>query len=365
MIIDLIVGARPNFIKISELTKSLDKQIKTKSGLNYRLVHTGQHYNSSMSKNFFRDLDIKMPDINLKCGSGSQAEQTGRIMQKYEKLLKKKPCKLCIVVGDVNSTMACAIAAKKLNIKVAHIEGGLRSHDMSMPEEINRIITDSITDYFFTTTQNANKNLIKEGHSKNKIFFVGNLMIDTLIANMSKLNKSKILDKINVKKKQYLVMTIHRPQNTDKEIILFNLIEKIHKYLPNTFIIFSMHPRIQKYKKKLENKFKKLICTEPQSYLDFIYLIKNSKAVITDSGGITEEASVMSVPCLTLRSNTERPETIIRGTNVLVGNDEVKIRKSIKKIINGKWKQYKHIKNWDGKTSDKIVKILKHFSTKI
>ena len=350
MNIDIIVGARPNFIKVAPLIHRLKKNNKK---ISYRLIHTGQHYDDSMSNNFFKDLSIPKPNHNLNCKSGSQSEQTAKIMIAYEKILFKKKCDLCIVVGDVNSTMACAIAAKKIGIKVAHIESGLRSKDLKMPEEINRIITDSISDYFFTTSRSASNNLIREGKDRNKIFFVGNLMIDSLFLYKNLLKKSVNIEKL-IDKNRYIVLTIHRVENVNNFKSLLQIISIISSSVKDNKIIFPVHPRIKKDIKKLKNKFSNIIFVQPQPYLNFIYLIKNAFAIVTDSGGITEEASILNIPCITLRNSTERPETILKGTNELVGVNEKKIERNLKKIIDNKWKKSKKIEKWDGKTSERI-----------
>ena len=350
MNIDIIVGARPNFIKVAPLIHRLKKNNKK---ISYRLIHTGQHYDDSMSNNFFKDLSIPKPHHNLNCKSGSQSEQTAKIMIAYEKILLKKKCDLCIVVGDVNSTMACAIAAKKIGIKVAHIESGLRSKDLKMPEEINRIITDSISDYFFTTSRSASNNLIREGKDRNKIFFVGNLMIDSLFLYENLFKKSEKIEKL-IDKNRYIVLTIHRVENVNNFKSLLKIISIISSSVKDNKIIFPTHPRIKKDINKLKNKFSNIIFVQPQPYLNFIYLIKNALAIVTDSGGITEEASILNIPCITLRNSTERPETILKGTNELVGVNEKKIKSNLKKIINNKWKMSKKIEKWDGKTSERI-----------
>lgn len=350
MNIDIIVGARPNFIKIAPLIHRLKKN---NNKISYRLIHTGQHYDDSMSNNFFKDLSIPKPNHNLNCKSGSQSEQTAKIMIAYEKILLKKKSDLCIVVGDVNSTMACAIAAKKIGIKVAHIESGLRSKDLKMPEEINRIITDSISDYFFTTSRSASNNLIREGKDRNKIFFVGNLMIDSLFLYKNLLKKSEKIEKL-IDKNRYIVLTIHRVENVNNFKSLLQIISIISNSVKDNKIIFPVHPRIKKDINRLKNKFTNIIFVQPQPYLNFIYLIKNAFAIVTDSGGITEEASILNIPCLTLRNSTERPETILKGTNELVGVNEKKIKDNLKKIIDNKWKKSKKIEKWDGKTSERI-----------
>ena len=279
-------------------------------------------------------------------------------MTEYEKILKKKnKSNVCIVVGDVNSTIACALAAKKLGIRIIHIEAGLRSGDLSMPEEINRIATDSLADYFFTTSRDASMKLIKEGKNKKHIFFVGNLMIDTLFLNIKKAIMP-VFVQTHINEKNYILFTVHRVENTKDLKVLNNLIKKISKLANDYKIVFPMHPRLKK-DLKISNLPKNLLIIKPQSYLNFLYLMKNAVSIITDSGGITEEASILNIPCLTLRNTTERPETVSLGTNLLVGNDVDKLSKSLKNIFDGKWKQSKKIEKWDGNTSKRILKILK------
>ncbi len=353
MFIDLIVGARPNFMKIASLIPALEK-----NKINYRLVHTGQHYDKQMSQQFFDQLNIPKPDINLECGSGSQARQTANIMIAYENLLVDKPSKLCIVVGDVNSTMACSIVAKKLLIPVAHIEAGIRSSDMEMPEEINRIVTDSISDWFFTTSRSAAKNLKSIGVEKDKIFFVGNTMIDTLLSNLSRLKKPKFWNKLKLNSNNYIVLTLHRPSNVDKSIIFTKIIKSICQNTNNIPLIFPIHPRSKKSLKNIEDISKNLFLVEPQPYLEFNYLVKNSLAVITDSGGITEETTVLGIPCITIRDTTERPETVELGTNELVGINAEQIKLTLNRLMNNKWKKGSIPEKWDGKSCERIVKIL-------
>ena len=279
-------------------------------------------------------------------------------MVSYEKVLLRNRCDLCIVVGDVNSTMACAIAAKKLNIKVAHIEAGLRSDDITMPEEVNRIVTDSISDYCFTTSLSASNNLINEGKNKNQIFFVGNLMIDSLYLFKTSILKKELLNKFNINRKDYIITTLHREENTKNEKKIKYLLDLISGSAKELKIIFPIHPRIKKFKSKYQNHYKNILFINPQPYLNFIYLMKNSIGIITDSGGITEEASILNIPCITMRKSTERPETVDRGTNILVGDNRSKIVNSVKMLISGKWKKPKKINKWDGKTGDRIVKKL-------
>lgn len=360
MLIDLICGARPNFMKIAPLVKELKNNNKIK----YRIIHTGQHYNASMSNFFFNDLGIPKPDYNLNAKSGTHSEQTSKIMIGYEKIILIKKPDLCIVVGDVNSTLACSIVAKKNNVKLAHVESGLRSGDLTMPEEINRIVTDSLSDIFFTTSTNANRNLIAEGKKAKNIYFVGNTMIDTLINFKNKIHKPKLFKKFDLLNNNYFILTLHRPSNVDDKIKLINLLKQISKSCKNIKIIFPVHPRINKFMKKQLNIPKNIILTKPIGYLDFLYLIKNAKGIITDSGGITEEATYLKIPCITLRNSTERPETIKLGSNILVGNDFQKIKINISKIINNKWKNSSIPAKWDGKTSKRIINIISSLAKK-
>ncbi|MDH5398318.1 MAG: UDP-N-acetylglucosamine 2-epimerase (non-hydrolyzing) [Cyclobacteriaceae bacterium] len=355
MLIDIIAGARPNFMKIAPIIEEL-RAIKAKGvNVDYRLVHTGQHYDRAMSGNFFEQLGIPHPDINLEVGSGTQAQQTARIMERYESVLLENPAHLCMVVGDVTSTMACSIAAKKLNISVAHVEGGIRSGDMTMPEEVNRMVTDSITDYFFTTSETANANLRKSGVADNRIFFVGNTMIDTLLKNMSRLEKPEIWGKEKLQSQKYYTLTLHRPANVDDEKSLKGLIEEISKGAEELPVIFPVHPRTAKNLEKIGVDYPNIIMTEPMGYLQFIYLVKNTRAVITDSGGITEEATVLGVPCMTLRDSTERPETVTVGTNELLGIKPEAVGPAFERLKRGEWKKGEIPELWDGKTAQRIV----------
>lgn len=361
MLIDIIAGARPNFMKIAPIIKEIDKRKKQGANLRYRLIHTGQHYDRNMSGSFFEQLGIPNPDHNLEVGSGTQAAQTAGIMMRYEEIILEKPSQLCLVVGDVTSTMACAITAKKLNIQVAHVEGGIRSGDRTMPEEINRLATDSITDYFFTTSSIANENLRKEGISEDRLFYVGNTMIDTLLGNMDRFLQPNVWNEKRLKEKGYLVMTLHRPSNVDEEEQLKNLIDEIVRSTQNLPIVFPVHPRTRKNLEKIGIEYKTLYYVDPLSYLEFNYLVKHSKAVITDSGGITEETTVMGIPCMTLRNSTERPETCSVGTNELLGTDSKAIKPAMEKLFSGNWKKGGIPEKWDGKTAERIVTILEQF----
>ncbi|MFT6717224.1 MAG: UDP-N-acetylglucosamine 2-epimerase (non-hydrolyzing) [Saprospiraceae bacterium] len=358
MRVDLIAGARPNFMKISPIIDAINKAKLEGKNIDFRLIHTGQHYDKNMSGSFFEQLGIPDPDVNLGAGGGSQAEQAAAIMIGYEKLLLEDPSDLCLVVGDVTSTMACAIAAQKLCIPVAHVEAGIRSGDWTMPEEINRMVTDSITNYFFTTSSIANENLYKTGIEKERVFFVGNTMIDTLVKHRPRFKKPSFWDELGLEEGKYLVMTLHRPANVDQEEKLAELMKEIIAHTQGLPLIFPVHPRTKKIFESLGIVDDRLHIVDPLGYLEFNYMVEKAKAVITDSGGITEETSVMRVPCITLRDNTERPETTIHGTNELIGVNPDAIGPTMEVLFSGKWKNGGDIEKWDGKTADRIVKHL-------
>lgn len=423
MKITLIAGARPNFMKVAPIIKA----IKAHNGLvdegisglgeriSYRLVHTGQHYDKNMSDTFFEELGIPAPDVNLGCGGGSQAEQTAAIMVAFEKELMAHPADIVMVVGDVTSTMACSIVAKKLNTKVCHVEAGIRSWDLTMPEEINRMVTDSLADYMFTTSEVANRNLVRMGASLQlppegrrviaqnpspingedgkcdnkihpslqggagvgpKVWFVGNVMIDTLLANRARFRKPEIWDELQLREKEFVVMTMHRPANVDEENHLRAMMEQIIDNVHGLPVIFPIHPRtaklllgdrtakdlqdasLQDASKMLQERFPNLHIVEPMGYLEFNYLVERAKAVVTDSGGITEETTVMGVPCITLRDNTERPETCTVGTNELIGTNPAAIKPALDKLFAGEWKKGAIPELWDGHAAERIIEIL-------
>lgn len=357
--ITIIAGARPNFMKIAPIIKAVKKAKNEGKNIDFRLVHTGQHYDKKMSGSFFEQLGIPEPHANLEAGGGSQAEQTANIMVRFEKELLDNPADVVLVVGDVTSTMACSITAKKLNTAVVHVEAGIRSGDLTMPEEINRMVTDSITDHFFTTSEIANENLRRAGIAEERIHFVGNTMIDTLLSNMEKFIDPKIeVDAQPLKDKNYFVLTLHRPANVDEEGKLKEMMQAIINNTGDLPIIFPVHPRTAKILTSLGITHERLHYVEPLSYLEFNYLVKKAKAVVTDSGGITEETTVMGVPCLTLRDNTERPETITLGTNELVGTDPKNLKPYLDKLMAGEWKIGGKIPLWDGKTAIRIVEKL-------
>ena len=394
MHITLIAGARPNFMKVAALVHAVERYNAQKptsdsslrgreKRVEYSLVHTGQHYDKNMSDTFFEELGIPAPDMNLGCGGGSQAEQTAAIMVAFEKYLMEHPTDVVVVVGDVTSTMACSIVAKKLNTKVCHVEAGIRSWDLTMPEEINRMVTDSLADYMFTTSEVANANLERHGAVRNKNFwFVGNVMIDTLLANRARFRKPEVWDMLGLKEKEYIVLTMHRPANVDEENHLRAMMEQIVDNAHGLPIIFPIHPRTAKIFKYLwkptpspslkggevegsedwmVKRFPNLHIVEPMGYLEFNYLVERAKAVVTDSGGITEETTVMGVPCITLRDNTERPETCTVGTNELIGTKPEAIKPALDKLFAGEWKKGAIPELWDGRAADRIIRVLADF----
>lgn len=353
----MVCGARPNFMKIAPVLKAM----KRRTGLSHYLVHTGQHYDEKMSGSFFSDLGIPEPDVDLGVGSGSHAAQTARIMVEFETVCEREKPDLVVVVGDVNSTMACAIVAKKLWIPVAHIEGGLRSGDMRMPEEINRLVTDSITDLFFTTDPDANANLRREGVPAERVHFSGNVMIDTLLENVERAEReSDVLERLGLKDKEYAFLTLHRPSNVDDPGVLTGLLDVIGYIQERVKLVFPVHPRtlgrIEAYglRPRLES-MANVTVTEPFGYLDMLKVNRHARFALTDSGGLQEETTVLGVPCITLRENTERPVTVEVGTSELAGSDPAKIRDCVDRILAGRWKKGGTPQGWDGKASERIV----------
>lgn len=354
----LVAGARPNFMKIAPIIDAIHKAGEKGATLAYALVHTGQHYDARMSEEFFIQLGIPEPDVNLEAGGGTQAEQTAAIMVRFEKYLNEHPADLVLVVGDVTSTLACTIVAKKLNTKVAHVEGGIRSGDMTMPEEINRIVTDSVADYFFTTSRTANENLLREGKEKQQIHFVGNTMIDSLLKHMPRFRQPECWKALGLNPGQYFVMTLHRPSNVDNRDQLAAIFDEIESNSGDYPIIFPVHPRTRKNMEQFGLALNRVHLNEPLGYLEFNYLVKHACGVITDSGGITEETTVMGVPCVTLRSSTERPETITEGTNVLIGTDPSRLGPEIGKMVKRDWKKGSIPELWDGRAAERIVDVI-------
>lgn len=358
-----MVGARPNFMKVAPIHKAF----KEREGKILHLIcHTGQHYDEKMSKVFFEELELPKPDFYLGVGSGSHAEQTAKIMIEFEKVLLNEKPDLIIVVGDVNSTIACSLTAAKLNIKIAHVEAGLRSFDREMPEEINRILTDTISDFLFVTEKSGIENLKNEGVNDKKVFFVGNCMIDSLQNYLYKAEKSEILSSLNIKPQEYILLTLHRPSNVDNPETLTKYFEMLGRLSEKRKIVFPVHPRTFNNLSKfgiIEKVNKNIILTEPIGYIDFITLIKNAELIISDSGGIQEESTYLGVQCITVRENTERPITVEVGTNQLIGTKIEEVEKSAKEILNGKIKTGKIPELWDGKAAERIAEILlKEFS---
>ena len=364
VLIDLIAGARPNFMKIAPLIRALEARAAGGGPLSYRLVHTGQHYDARMSGGFFSQLDIPEPDVNLEVGSGSQAEQTAGIMTRYEKFLLEHRSALCLVVGDVTSTMACAITAQKLQVPVAHVEAGIRSGDWTMPEEINRLATDAVTNWFFTTSAIANENLRRSGVEKSRIFFVGNTMIDTLLHYRAGFRKPDFFEPFHLERQGYFVVTLHRPANVDRGDHFSQLLNAIGEATRGLPVIFPVHPRTAKTLGEIGHLPPSLHLVDPQPYLEFNYLVENAKAVITNSGGVTEEATVLGIPCITLRTTTERPETVAIGTNELIGTDPSALPPVLDRLFAGDWKKGGIPELWDGRTSDRIVAVLERLVAK-
>ena len=356
--ITIIAGARPNFMKVAPIIHEIKKRKAEGVDIDYSLVHTGQHYDKKMSGDFFAQLNIPEPNANLSAGGGTQAEQTSAIMIRFEEHLMNNPTDLVLVVGDVTSTMACAITAQKLHVKVAHVEAGIRSNDWTMPEEINRLVTDAITNYFFTTSEVANQTLRASGYGDGQIFFVGNCMIDTLLSNRPRFLQPCIWEELGLNEKSYFMMTLHRPANVDEGAKLKELMDEIINNTQDMPLVFPVHPRTKKMLNELGIEHERLYMVDPMSYLEFNYLVERSFAVVTDSGGITEETTVMGVPCLTLRDNTERPETVTVGTNELIGTDPKNIAPAMKTLFAGEWKKGDIPELWDGKTAGRIVEKL-------
>jgi len=354
-----VVGARPNFMKIAPIQREMDKY----DDIQPVLLHTGQHYDERMSKLFFDDLQMPEPDIYLNVGSGTHAAQTAKIMMKFEKVLNQERPDLVIVVGDVNSTAACSLVAVKLGIKVAHVEAGLRSFDRSMPEEINRLVTDVISDLLFVTEKSGLENLKREGIADHKVHFVGHVMIDSLIHFKEKAAHSKIMDELNVQAGKYALVTLHRPSNVDSKENFLKLLDAFEKIEKDLKIVFPIHPRSGKmidtfgFQPKVK-AMKNLILLEPLGYLDFMKLMHNARLLLTDSGGIQEETTYLGIPCITMRENTERPVTVEVGTNILVGSDTQRIIKETKNILDGNGKKGQIPKLWDGKAAERIVNII-------
>lgn len=357
-LVDIIAGARPNFMKISPIIRALEDRKQKGGMLTYRLVHTGQHYDERMSGDFFAQLNIPKPYVNLEVGSGTQAEQTAAIMVGYERLLRERRSDLCLVVGDVTSTMACAITAQKLCVSVAHVEAGIRSGDWTMPEEINRMVTDAITNHFFTTSAAANDNLRRSGVAEDRIHFVGNTMIDTLLANLGRLRPPDFWTDLALGAGEYFVVTLHRPANVDETEHFAQRLRALSDATRGLPVVFPVHPRTAKTLQGVSKIPANIRIVAPQAYLEFNYLVRHAKAVLTDSGGVTEEATVMGVPCFTLRDTTERPETVTIGTNELIGTDPAAIRPALDRLFAGQCKKGGIPELWDGRAGERIVSVL-------
>ena len=360
-----IVGARPNFMKISPLMREYGKHTYIES----ILVHTGQHYDEKMSDLFFRDLGIPQPDINLEIGSASHAVQTAEIMKAFEPIVLEHKPDAVLVVGDVNSTIACGLVAVKLGIKLVHVEAGLRSFDRTMPEEINRILTDSISDLLFCTEQSGVDNLINEGVSTDRIHLVGHVMIDTLLSNLDKANKSTILSQLEaqgcVNGDGFAVLTMHRPSNVDDPIVFSRILDALAVIQQDIPILFPIHPRTRKnlFRLGLQQRVERLTrlhLLEPIGYLDFLKLTSCAKVVLTDSGGIQEETTILKVPCITLRENTERPVTVEIGSNQIVGTNPARIVAAYNNAVSDNWRQPQIPPLWDGHAAERIVNIMKN-----
>jgi UDP-N-acetylglucosamine 2-epimerase (non-hydrolysing) len=402
----LVVGARPNFMKVAPLLRAIAAYNKEMgAGIHSILIHTGQHYDFNMSDAFFRDLRLPNPDLHLGVGSGNHGEQTGRVLIEFEKVLLKEQPDLVIVVGDVNSTLACTLAAVKLHIPVAHVEAGLRSFDRKMPEEINRLLTDAISDYLFTPSPEGDENLAKEGVPAEKIFLVGDIMVDSLLFHLQQAKQTNILVRLGLKPLtshrrpqtadyrppssvrspqssalSYALMTLHRPANVDDKQALERIVRGLLEVSAHFPILFPVHPRTAKQVKAfgMESSFqfhsspdikpeeyfeggslkRKIHCFDPLGYLDFLNLMAHAKVVLTDSGGIQEETTILNIPCITLRDTTERPITLTDGTNVLVHNDPEKIVAEVKKVLDGQTRVSQCPSLWDGHTAERIVGIL-------
>jgi len=367
----LVAGARPNFVKIAPVLRA----IHIRNLFHPILVHTGQHYDEKMSLSFFRDFNIQEPDYHLGAGPGTHAQQTATIMVQFEEVCIKEQPDLVIVFGDVNSTIAAGLVAKKLGLELAHVEAGLRSGDRSMPEEINRLATDAISDIFFTTEEEANRNLLAEGHSIETIHFVGHVMIDTLLYEMSKLDNAPVSPLVShlrsIAPNKYACLTLHRPANVDKKETLEPLVDALEQIGTQIPVLFPCHPRtyIQLEKYNLGKRFNTVSSSmsklppgiyliEPLSYRDFLFLWKDATLLITDSGGLQEETTALGIPCITLRENTERPITVTAGSNEIAGSDPIKILALTQKALSGQWKKSRVPPLWDGKSSERILKVL-------
>jgi len=360
----LVSGARPNYMKIAPIVWEIRKQNRQASrGIQFVLVHTGQHYDRQLFEVFFQELDLPDPAYDLAVGAGSHAVQTGEVMLRFEPVLVKERPDLVVVVGDVNSTLACAITAKKLCIPIAHVEAGLRSRDWTMPEEINRVVTDAVSDLLFTPSRDADENLFREGVHPERIHFVGNVMIDCLVAELPKTENRDTLQRFGLNKGNYATLTLHRPSNVDDPEVFGNIVDLMFDLSRELPIIWPVHPRSSKnleslgLLRRIEGS-KGLKLTDPIGYLDMLTLNRSARLIITDSGGLQEEATVLGVPCITLRNNTERPVTVEAGANQVVGNHPGRIRSAITSILSGNGHNIRIPELWDGKAAERIVEVL-------
>lgn len=354
-----VCGARPNFMKIAPLMRAYAAE----PAIQPILVHTGQHYDRKMSELFFDELEIPKPDLNLEVGSGSHAQQTALIMQRFEPVMLETKADAVLVVGDVNSTIACALVAAKLGVGVIHVEAGLRSFDRTMPEEINRVLTDSISDMLFVSEPSGLENLRREGIPDGKAHFVGNVMIDTLMRNRDKAEQSKVLEELSLSPRGYAVVTMHRPASVDHPEIMRGLLHAFDEIQRDMIVVFPIHPRTRKQMAdagldKLTSAMRNLKLLDPLGYIDFLKLTANAAVVLTDSGGIQEETTILGVPCLTLRENTERPVTITEGTNQLVGMDPGRLLDAYRKIRNSPPAAARRPEKWDGQAAQRIARII-------
>ena len=357
----VVVGARPNFMKAAPLIR----EFANRPGVRCILIHTGQHYDENMSRVFFEDLELPAPDIHLGVGSGSHAEQTGKVMVAFEAVVARERPDLIIVVGDVNSTLACSLVGAKALVPVAHVEAGLRSFDLTMPEEINRMVTDILSSFCFTTSPEAETNLLREGVRPERIFFVGNIMIDSLLFYLERSERSRIVENLGLAPGSYVLVTLHRPSNVDRPDVFGGIMGALAGIASSVPVVFPVHPRTRKMIESAGGALEipeNLRLIEPLGYLDFVKAMRHARIVITDSGGIQEETTVLGIPCITVRENTERPITIEMGTNVLVGTDPAKIRSEAAKILGGAVRTHRVPPLWDGNTARRIADVIEgHF----
>lgn len=349
-----VVGARPNFVKIAPIIE----EIKKYEILEYILVHTGQHHGFNMSDSFFQDLDVPEPDAHLALKNDTPLQRISEIVRLFENICLKHNPDYVLVVGDVDSTLACSIVASRLGIKIIHVEAGLRSFDRSMPEETNRVIIDQLSTLLFTSEKDAEENLIREGVDKKKICFMGNVMIDSLIKSLKKCEESDVIKKLGLLPGEYSILTLHRPSNVDNKETLENILKVVSEIADRISVVFPLHPRTKKsiVSFRLSGYLLKLKVSKPLGYLDFLNLLKNSRFILTDSGGIQEESTFLKIPCLTLRNNTERPVTVKVGSNILVGADGEKIKTLVNNILSGRFKKCGIPQLWDGQTAERIIK---------